>query len=414
MKKLFQQEGYDVMSVFDTIYIYDGFSWRPLEHLETQHFFSSFLKKTGVKETISDNASNVGRIGQQFVYSLYAKLKEADHTTARINTLSGTICIDRGGRITQREHRAEDQFFYVLPYAYDPTFVPTRFNQYLDEVIPGDIQLVVQEFFGTCLIPSIKHEKVLCCVGTGANGKSVLFETVSYVLGKENVTTFHLNSLCEGQSTTRIMLQNRLLNYSSDINGNIWNNGIFKQLASGEPVEARRLYHDPIIIENYARLAFNSNEMPKSSDSSAGFRRRLLIVEFNKTITNPDPHLTDKLKQESPGILTWMIEGLVRFLRNGCKFSQSNILEASMNNYASSTDSVQMFVEDRKLKPGNTKERLSEIHKKYREYCKNEGLSGEVDLPTFRMRMEQLGFKITCQKKKPYMIEIDAGPNPFS
>ena len=110
----------------------------------------------------------------------------------------------------------------------------------------------------------------------------------------------------------------------SDFGGKIFSNGIFKQLASGEPVEARRLYKEPEIVRNYARLAFNCNSMPSSADTSFGFRRRLLIVPFNVKIEKDkaDPDLAKKLKDELPGILVWAIEGLERFIRNGKKLSQ--------------------------------------------------------------------------------------------
>lgn len=110
----------------------------------------------------------------------------------------------------------------------------------------------------------------------------------------------------------------------SDFGGKIFSNGIFKQLASGEPVEAKRLYKESEIVRNYARLAFNCNSMPSSADTSFGFRRRLLIVPFNVKIEKDkaDPDLAKKLKDELPGILVWAIEGLERFIRNGKKLSQ--------------------------------------------------------------------------------------------
>ena len=102
------------------------------------------------------------------------------------------------------------------------------------------------------------------------------------------------------------------MNYSSDFNGKIFANGIFKQLTSGEPVEARRLYKEPEIVRNYARLAFNCNSMPSSADTSFGFRRRLLLILFNKKIDKgkADPDLAKRLKTELPGILVWAIRGI--------------------------------------------------------------------------------------------------------
>lgn len=402
--------GYGIMSQGDDFYVYDGYYWRVVERLQMKHFITEFLKKTGVKKSMAENASTIDRYVRQFCYSLYAPDNIKAKKVARINTLNVTVVIDAAkGTVEERTHDKEDKIFYVLPYKYDGCARCPLFHKFLDEVIPGDIQDVVQEFFGTCLIPSIKIEKILCCVGTGANGKSVLFAVISYVLGSENVTTYNINSLCDERSTTRRGIEHKLLNYSSDFSGKIWNNGFFKQLASGEPVEAKSLYHDPVIITDYARLAYNSNFMPESSDTSSGFRRRLLIVEFNKTIEKDkrDPYLSDKLCKEAPGILNWMIEGLVRFIKNGNKFSNSSVLNASIDQYQQSTDSVTMFLDGEGYSPGTSPIRLTELHNRYKQYCQNAGIKQEIGFQDFKMRIGSMGYHIKEANKKAIMVYVD-------
>ncbi len=416
LSKEFGCLGYGIYSDPQGFYIYDLCCWKPLDDNVAEHFFSDCLKKTGLKKIEAERASSLVQYTKQFRFSLYRDTQQHNRReVALINANNCTIEIDESGCVRPRGHDPKDYFHYVLPYSYDPGAKSNRFEQFLNEVIPGDIQLVVQEFFGTCLVPRLKVEKVIALVGEGHNGKSVLFNAITYALGKENVTTFNINSLCNEASTTRILLQNKLLNYSSDFSGKIWDNGFFKQLASGEPVEARRLYHDPTIIEDYAKLAYNSNSMPSSSDTSMGFRRRLLIVEFRKVIdkNKADPFLSEKLRTEASGILNWMIEGLVRYIKNGHKFSHSKMLEATVNQYQANSDTVLMFMDSKSYSPGSSEKRLDELHKEYIEFCKANNHK-DIGLSNFKMRLEGMGYHI--EKKNNHsanMVKLSNPRNPF-
>lgn len=419
MQSDFKSLDYNIGVIGDELYIYDGLDWRPLPFKESQHFLSSYLKKSGLPKSKAESATAIDRYVKQLYFSLYRTVSSKKSEKALINAFNYTVEIGKDGSICERKHSEDDFFFYVLPYEYDSTATAPLFQKFLDEVLSTDIQLVLQEFFGTCFMRGLKHEKVLCNVGSGANGKSVLAEVVRYVFGLENVTSFSINSLCDEKSTTRTHLNHKLLNYSTDFSGKIWNNGIFKQLASGEPVEARRLYHDSIIITDYARLAFNSNYMPDSNDTSAGFLRRLLLVEFSKTIPvdKRDPNLANKLCKEAPGILNWMIEGLIRFIKNGCKFSDSSTLNTSIQSFQDATDNVKAFMDSMSFAPDKTAEvRLSDLYSLYKNYCNTNNIKTCESQANFKLKLEGLRYVITSVNKKAAMIHLNhplSTINPF-
>ena len=79
------------------------------------------------------------------------------------------------------------------------------------------------------------------------------------------------------------MIANKLVNYASEISGKL-ETSIFKQLVSGEPVEARLPYGKPFSITGYAKLIFNCNELPKDVEQTRGYFRRFLIIPFEVTI----------------------------------------------------------------------------------------------------------------------------------
>ena len=163
---------------------------------------------------------------------------------------------------------------------------------------------------------ALKEEKALILYGTGANGKSVFFEIVNALLGPDNVSSYSLQSLTNDNGYFRAKLANKLVNYASEINGNM-EAALFKQMVSGEPVEARLPYGQPFILRQYAKLIFNCNELPKDVEHSNAYYRRFLIIPFDVTIPEheQDKNLHIKIiEKELSGVFNWVLQGLSRLL----------------------------------------------------------------------------------------------------
>ena len=92
-----------------------------------------------------------------------------------------------------------------------------------------------------------------------------------------------MQSLTNENGYFRAKLANKLVNYASEINGKL-ESAIFKQLVSGEPVEARLPYGEPFTLKQYAKLIFNCNELPKDVEHTNAYFRRFLIIPFDVTI----------------------------------------------------------------------------------------------------------------------------------
>ena len=153
--------------------------------------------------------------------------------------------------------------------------------------------------------------------GTGANGKSVFYEIVRGLLGEQNTSEYSLQSLLMIMVILRAMIANKLVNYASEINGKL-EASIFKQLVSGEPVEARLPYGKPFTLTQYAKLIFNCNELPKDVEQTEAYFRRFLIIPFEVTIpeAEQDKQLAQKIiATELSGVFNWVLQGLKRLLK---------------------------------------------------------------------------------------------------
>lgn len=239
----------------------------------------------------------------------------------------------------------------------------------------------------------MKLEKTLILYGTGANGKSVFFDVVNALLGPQCVSSYSLESL--GEHYFRAMLANKLLNYSSELSNRL-NAEKFKQLTSGEPVEARLPYGQPMTLTNYARLAFNCNELPKEVEHTEAFFRRFLIIPFDVFIAEDmrNPKLAREIIQnELSGVFNWVLQGLVRLLKQQ-NFSECESAKTMVETFRKESDSTSMFLSEENYSVGgNSYCSLKTLYQEYRAYCVENGLK-PVGRNNFSKRLQSNGINV--------------------
>ena len=258
---------------------------------------------------------------------------------------------------------------------------------------------------------TLKEEKALILYGTGANGKSVFFEIVNALLGVENVSSYSLQSLTNENGYFRAKLANRLVNYASEINGNL-EASTFKQLVSGEPVEARLPYGQPFILRQYAKLIFNCNELPKDVEHTNAYFRRFLIIPFDVTIpeSEQDKNLHTKIiESELSGVFNWVLDGLNRLLEQG-RFSDCDAAKRAVEQYKLESDSVQMFLSEQAYITSSTDDNpLKDLFNEYRSYCTDSGFRA-CSSKTFADRLRHAGFETV---RKSYGMAVNAVKKSF-
>ena len=307
--KVSKANGYSIAMYQGGIYVYNGSCWNLLEDDELTMFLGSAALKMGVDK----NDSKYHKFRESLLKQFYClgKLSKTklENNTVLINLKNGTYEITPKKKHL-RAFKSEDFLTYQLSFDFDATATAPQFQAYLDKVLPDiELQYILAEYIGYVFVRHLKLEKVLLLYGSGANGKSVFFEIINALLGEQNVSNFSLQSLNE--PSFRAYLSNKLLNYGSEIKGSLESN-TFKQLASGEPIEARMLYKNAFVMRDYAKLLFNCNELPKDVEHNEAYFRRFLIVPFEVTIPveERDSELPKRIiESELSGVFNWVLKG---------------------------------------------------------------------------------------------------------
>lgn len=410
--KLAHKNSWGLCRNLDFIYGFNGCHWFWIDQSVLKYFLGLAAERMGVPWEKSKDYGFQKGLYEQFLVSAHFEIPERKDSVL-IPLTNGTFEITREGLRVLKDFNRNDFLTYQLPFAYDPQATAPMFYKFLNEVLPDvDRQLVLCEFIGYLFTRGLKLEKALILYGQGANGKSVTFDIIYALLGGNNISNYSLSSLTDGSGYYRAMLANKLCNYASEINGKL-EASLFKQLVSGEPIEARLPYGTPMIISDYAKLIFNANELPHDVEHTHAFFRRFLIIPFDISIpeSQQDKDLAKKIiESELPGIFNWVLSGLDRILSKK-SFTPCEAIRKQLENYRKQSDSVAMFLEDEGYQKSPTNHiPLKELYARFRSYCIDSGYR-TPSIKTLRERLTHVGFDT---QKRNYGIIVFASKSDAS
>jgi putative DNA primase/helicase len=416
--KLAENNCWGICKNHDFIYLFNGKFWAEIDKETFQKFLGEIAEKMGVAKYTARFYQYREQLFKQFLATSYLPTPESNKDKVLINLQNGTFEINPQGTKLRQFDRS-DFITYQLPFKYNPQAKAPLFEAYLNKVLPDyERQRVLAEYLGFVFIKhgsnALKEEKALILYGTGANGKSVFFEIVNALLGNNNVSSYSLQSLTNDNGYFRAKLANKLVNYASEINGNL-EASIFKQLVSGEPVEARLPYGQPFILKQYAKLIFNCNELPKDVEHTNAYFRRFLIIPFDVTIPpeEQDKNLHTKIiEKELSGVFNWVLQGLNRLLEQK-KFSDCVASQQAVEQYKIESNSVQMFLNENEFKSSLTNYKLiKDLYPVYRAFCNEDGM-----LPfkknNFIKHLRELGFVLDRVSQNKLAVFIEGNEADF-
>lgn len=313
----------------------------------------------------------------------------------------------------------------AVDYPYRAKDVPRLWGMFLQEVLPDKgARGVLQEWLGAMFVSrkSVKIEKMCILLGSGANGKSVVFETVMGILGRENVTNFGIDALMRGSERKRnlAMMNGKRLNYCSEMqSGEIGSESdALKVLISGEPLAARAMYGENFMARDLPLLMANCNELPKLSDLSFGMQRRLCIIPFTVEIPadRQQAGLANELRAEYPGIFNWIMEGRRRFVANGYRLSEPETVREALTAYVAGSDTVTQWLYENGCRPrmGDWRERepavvgAEALYRRYCRWCMDCGYVSKPK-PEFMKTMTAQGYQRTRAGSGPYSYVVYGG-----
>jgi P4 family phage/plasmid primase-like protien len=294
--------------------------------------------------------------------------------------INGTLELETG---IFRDHSPGDYCSVQMNYPYIPEAKCPLFEKFISEITAEDPkrQENLQFIAGYVLFNDCRHEKIFVFTGDGSNGKSVFTKTLERLYGSENITSIDPVGMTD--NFERIHLRSSLVNIAGDIKSDLTSaEEKLKQISSGDSIQACFKGKDMVNFRARTKLIFCCNGQLKSSDTSDGLARRLVIIDFPcKFVDTPqkgdpyqkqkDVNLAPKLLTELSGIFNWAYQGYKDLLFFG-SFTETDEHQGLMKAFRQASNPVEVFFEDFMDDPPKTISRKT-LYFDYAKWCESNG-----------------------------------------
>ena len=228
---------------------------------------------------------------------------------------------------------------------------PANWLEFLNAVLGGDqeqIQLM-QEWFGYCLAPDMRHHKIFLFQGPPRCGKGTASRILERLVGLANVCNPSVEELADTFGLASFVGKSLAVFGDAKWNSREASMAVEKllRISGGDGVNIRRMYLPSLTnVKLPTRIMILANDMPRFIDASGAMANRFLIVRsFVSFLNREDLGLEDRLVSELPGILLWAIQGWTRLRQQG-RFTRPELMTQELADMTESASPAKRFVLD--------------------------------------------------------------------
>jgi len=381
--------------------VWDGTVWRFDDTMQAFDLARAICRQAAAE---CDNSRLAAAIASAKTVAAVERLAKADRAHAAttdqwdadawlLNTPGGVVDLRTG---TLRPHRADDHMTKITAIA--PGGECPLWLHFLDRITHGDKELVafLQRVAGYALTGSTREHALFFAYGTGGNGKGVFLNTLTGIMGAyaavASMETFTATHGDRHPADLAMLRGARMVTAQETDEGKRWAEAKIKALTGGDPITARFMRQDYFTFMPGFKLLIAGNHKPGLRAVDDAIRRRFHLIPFIAKITaeERDPDLPDRLRDEWPGILAWMIAGCRAWQFEGLKppDAVTNATEA----YLEAEDAVACWLDEECDLDANLLAGSSELYASWKAYAERTGeYAGSQK--RFSQAMEARGFQ---------------------
>jgi putative DNA primase/helicase len=322
---------------------------------------------------------------------------DLDRNPWLLNVRNGTIDMDTG---EFRERRQEDMITKCAAVEYDPEAGCPAWKQFVREIMDynADIITFLQTAAGWALTGDTSEQTMFILFGSGANGKSTFLNAIMHVLGDYAIATptetFMKRNGDQNTNDIARLRGTRFVTTTEAEQGRRLSEPLVKQITGNDRMTARFLYGEFFNFTPTFKIFMATNHKPVIKGTDHGIWRRIKLIPFTTRIAEEkqDKRLEEKLRGEAAGILNWLLEGAMRWRREGLR-APAAILAAT-DEYRGEMDVIGNFLKERCVQSPGASIRIRELFKAYQEWC-DENNEHACSERFFSLRLKETGYERT-------------------
>lgn len=283
-------------------------------------------------------------------------------------------------------------------------------DKFINETLPEDQVLLLQEIFGYALINNNTAKKFFGFYGKKDTGKSLTLDVLTKIIGYEHTSAIALQELADKNNKFATSgLYGKLLNVCGDLSDkNIGDTALIKSLTSGNDlIKFEEKGKNSFFGYNTARMYFSFNTLPKVTNKCKAFFDRFIIIPFNNVVPKGkiEPELINMFNLDA--VITWAVEGLKRLMNNNFKFSTSVLNDELIKYYIQLDSPVMDYINTNVFVTGDENDSilLKDLLDGFKIFCKyiiNDEYGSKMKLTKLVSEIENnYGFKFSKNIMNP-------------
>lgn len=337
----------------------------------------------------SGNANKTTAALAQLKSDVAARRDDFDLDPLALNLANGTLRYvrDADGEWGVRldPHDPADRISRIAATAWNPKAECPLWLEHMATVLPDE---AVRRFFQSCLGYAVTGEISEQCIfllqGKGGDGKSTTIDVVREVVGEyakvAGVESFLHGAVRSGAEASPDMARlggdTRLVCTSEPRIGAALDEGRIKQVTGGQPISARELHGTPFEYRPRFAIFFECNRKPRISGDDDGIWRRIVVIQFPHQFKGDaaDKSITRRLLGEAEGVLRWLVEGTLIWLREGLRPPET--VKAAIEDYRRSSNPFgEWFAERVDTSDADHRTRSADLYASYKAFCEDNAVS---------------------------------------
>lgn len=319
---------------------------------------------------------------------------------------------DRWRVVFDAVHRRADRISKVMPVDYDPAAKAPRWTAFCERFQPkAPVRDFLKRFHGYALTGMTGEQVFLFNYGLGANGKSTFMEAIARLQG-DYARMLPVEALTgdmqrRGDQATPEFARlpgARLVRCAEMPRGQAFRESTLKMLTGGEAMLVRNLHQGFFEMRPCFKAIGSGNDRPPIGGVDEGIWRRMKLVPWDVQIPEGERRPMEKVlgefMAEAPGILNWLLEGLIDYLEIG--LASPPEIDAATGDYRDDMDPVGEFTRACVIADVDGEVQARDLFKAYADWCAVNSVKPFSE-KGFSNIMVQKGFKRQLGRIRKYI-----------
>jgi len=294
---------------------------------------------------------------------------------------------------TKESYESTPDLFACNPLPWDigeSSDTPVMDGLFKDWV--GDNAILLYEILAYCCLIDYPIHRIFGLVGNGCNGKSTFLTVVQKFVGSENICSTELDLLTTNRFETS-KIHKKLVAIMGETNfSSIDKTSMLKKLVGQDLVNFEFKNKNPFSDVNYGKLLVATNQLPASEDTSQGWFRRWIILNFDNEFEEGKDVVKTIPDAEFSNLARKVVDILPRIL-GGSGFTNDGSIAVRQERYELASNPFIGFAKEWCEEDVNHESTYSELYLAYTQYLKRKK-KRHVTSKFFSRLVASMGFEM--------------------